>query len=139
MKKFRIEFRTSTQQVREMEVEFVSKKSATAQASLLADQLTKQRNEQVLYTVEEIPYVTDGGDLQEPTKQERKTFKKTGGRSQVMFTFRLDADLLEFLSTIGNKGRFINNLLHAKMAEWRDNPDADESTEYLEHTSIDGR
>ena len=133
MKKFKIEFITSTETIRTMEVEFVTKRVATTQASLMADVLTRERSEQVTYNITELPYTNEDGNLREPNKQERKKFTK-GGRTQISMTFRLDADLLEFLSVLKNKGRFINNLLHSQKARW-ERGEWEESTEYLNHTS----
>lgn len=43
-------------------------------------------------------------------KQERKKSPK-GERTQKLFSFRLDLDLIEYLDSQPNKGRFINELI----------------------------
>ena len=46
-------------------------------------------------------------------KSNRKQYAKQGsGSQQKMMSFRLDADLQEWLDTKENKGRLINKLLH---------------------------
>lgn len=51
----------------------------------------------------------------------RKESIKRGTRTQVVMTFRLDADLQEYLQTKANKGRFINDLIRdAKGKEGKD-------------------
>ena len=45
----------------------------------------------------------------------RKTGITRGVRTQKMMTFRLDADLVEFLETKDNKGRFINECIRNRM------------------------
>ena len=45
----------------------------------------------------------------------RKAGITRGVRTQKMMTFRLDADLVEFLETKDNKGRFINDCLRSRM------------------------
>lgn len=47
-------------------------------------------------------------------KQERKKSPK-GERTQKMFSFRLDFDLIDYLDSQPNKGRFINDLIRAHM------------------------
>lgn len=47
-------------------------------------------------------------------KQERKKSPK-GVRTQKMFSFRIDLDLVGYLESQPNKGRFINDLLRAHM------------------------
>jgi len=60
------------------------------------------------------------------TERNRKEYAKKGERSQKMMCFRLDNDLETFLSTVKNKGRLINDLLH-KYFETKPmaDPDAD--------------
>lgn len=41
----------------------------------------------------------------------RKEQIKRGTRTQVVMSFRLDADLQDYLKSKSNKGRFINNLI----------------------------
>lgn len=41
----------------------------------------------------------------------RKTPSANGSQSQKMMNFRLDLDLLDWLSTKPNKGRYINDLI----------------------------
>lgn len=47
--------------------------------------------------------------------RQRKTGITRGVRTQKMINFRLDADLLEFLNTKENKGRFINDVIRDRM------------------------
>lgn len=47
-------------------------------------------------------------------KQERKKSPK-GSRTQRMFSFRLDEDLFEYLNSVPNKGRYINDLIRMAM------------------------
>lgn len=47
----------------------------------------------------------------------RKTYAKNGERSQKMMAFRCDNDLLEWLTSQSNKGRYINDLIRADMKE----------------------
>lgn len=47
-------------------------------------------------------------------KQKRKKSPK-GERTQKMFSFRLDVDLVEFLESQPNKGRYLNDLLRVAM------------------------
>lgn len=57
--------------------------------------------------------------MSEETKTEKARLRKTGitrgVRTQKLTTFRLDADLVEFLDTKENKGRFINDCIRGKM------------------------
>lgn len=46
-------------------------------------------------------------------RQRRKSRAERGTRSQKMMSFRLDADVQDYLSTKPNKGRFINDLIRA--------------------------
>lgn len=45
----------------------------------------------------------------------RKTGITRGVRTQKLTTFRLDADLVEFLNTKENKGRYINECIRSRM------------------------
>ena len=45
----------------------------------------------------------------------RKAGITRGVRTQKMMTFRLDADLVDYLETKDNKGRFINDCLRSRM------------------------
>lgn len=47
-------------------------------------------------------------------KQERLKSPK-GARTQKMFSFRLDLDLVEYLESQPNKGRFLNDLIREAM------------------------
>ena len=47
----------------------------------------------------------------EKKKQERKNYAPRGTRTQKAMTFRLDNDAAEYLSTVDNKGRLINELI----------------------------
>lgn len=46
-----------------------------------------------------------------PLQRVRKTPSANGSQSQKMMNFRLDLDLLDWLSTKPNKGRYINDLI----------------------------
>ena len=50
---------------------------------------------------------------EEKTVQSRKTYGKRGEKSQKLIAFRADIDLLEWLNSQPNKGRYINNLIRA--------------------------
>ena len=71
-------------------------------------------------------------------KQQRKKYAPAGERGQVMTTFRLDSDLVEWLKKQANKGRYINNLIRAhrdRIEQKRESneeywPDERESTLY---------
>lgn len=45
----------------------------------------------------------------------RRTYAKRGERNQKMVTFRLDNELAGYLSSMPNKGRYINELIAADM------------------------
>ena len=45
----------------------------------------------------------------------RKTGITRGVRTQKMMNFRCDADLVDFLNTKENKGRFINDCIRSRM------------------------
>lgn len=57
--------------------------------------------------------------MNEETKTEKVRLRKTGitrgVRTQKLTTFRLDADLVEYLETKENKGRFINDCIRGRM------------------------
>lgn len=46
-----------------------------------------------------------------PRQRVRKTPSANGSQSQKMMNFRLDLDLLQWLSTKPNKGRYLNDLI----------------------------
>lgn len=47
----------------------------------------------------------------EKKKQGRKNYAPRGTRTQKAMTFRLDNEAAEYLSTVDNKGRLINELI----------------------------
>lgn len=47
--------------------------------------------------------------------RQRKTGITRGVRTQKMMNFRCDADLVEYLNTKENKGRFINDVIRDRM------------------------
>lgn len=49
--------------------------------------------------------------MEEQEKQTRKNYAKRGEKSQKMMSFRVDNDVWELLSKVGNKGRFLNDLV----------------------------
>lgn len=49
--------------------------------------------------------------MEEKEKQQRKKRAANGERDSKMMAFRLDGDLVDWLSKIANKGRLINDLL----------------------------
>ena len=51
----------------------------------------------------------------------RKAYAADGERGQKMMSFRLDADLKEWLDTKENKGRLINTLLRKKKEREEEN------------------
>lgn len=46
-------------------------------------------------------------------ERKRKEYVRGNGTTQKMTSFRLDADLLDYLQKVDNKGRLINNLLRS--------------------------
>ena len=48
---------------------------------------------------------------QEEQQRTRKEYAKKGERSQKMMSFRVDNDLIDWLESQTNKGRYINNLI----------------------------
>ena len=48
---------------------------------------------------------------QEVAVRVRKEYGKKGERTQKMMSFRVDNDLIEWLESQPNKGRYINNLI----------------------------
>lgn len=46
-----------------------------------------------------------------PRQRVRKTPSANGSQSQKMMNFRLDLDLLQWLNTKPNKGRYLNDLI----------------------------
>lgn len=51
---------------------------------------------------------------QDDTRQ-RKAGIKRGVRTQRTATFRIDNDIMDWLQTKGNKGRFVNETLRSRM------------------------
>lgn len=49
----------------------------------------------------------------EETQRVKKEYAQRGTRSQVMFNFRMDAELYEEVSKQANKGRFVNEAIRA--------------------------
>lgn len=47
--------------------------------------------------------------------QERKKGRVNGSRTQKVFSFRLDEDLIAWLDTRKNKGRYLNDLIRDDM------------------------
>lgn len=52
-------------------------------------------------------------DEDTPPHQERRPYAKKGEKRQMMMSFRLDLDNLQWLQQQGNKGRYINELIAA--------------------------
>ena len=48
-------------------------------------------------------------------KVERKKGRVNGQVTQIMTSFRVDADVVEFLKSKPNRGRFLNELIRAEM------------------------
>lgn len=46
----------------------------------------------------------------------RKDFDHKNGRTQKMMSFRVDLDVADWLGSVQNKGRFINELIRQSMA-----------------------
>ena len=57
--------------------------------------------------------------MNEETKTEKARLRKPGitrgVRTQKMMNFRCDADLVDYLNTKENKGRFINDCIRSRM------------------------
>lgn len=51
----------------------------------------------------------------EKRTQPRKAYAPDGQKSQKMMAFRVDNDLLDWLNSQPNKGRYINDLIRADM------------------------
>lgn len=49
--------------------------------------------------------------MKEEKKQERKKGRRNGAITQKVYSFRLDGDLIDWLSRQPNKGRYINDLI----------------------------
>lgn len=49
--------------------------------------------------------------MEEKTKQERRKRAKNGERNSKMMSFRVDWDVANILSEVGNKGRLLNELV----------------------------
>ena len=58
---------------------------------------------------------------EEKKKQGRKNYAPRGTRTQKAMTFRLDNEAAEYLSTVDNKGRLINELI----INWGKNKDTE--------------
>ena len=74
-------------------------------------------------------------ETKEKQKKERnrKEYAKKGERSQKMMCFRLDNELETKLSTVKNKGRLINDLLHKYFeTKPKEDPDVDPSENDIE-------
>lgn len=61
--------------------------------------------------------------MKQETKQDekerlRKEYGKKGERTQKMMSFRVDNDLIEWLESQPNKGRYINNLIAEDKKKW---------------------
>lgn len=59
----------------------------------------------------------------EKQKQDAVRIKKEwkhGVRTQKMMSFKIDLDLIEYLNTKPNKGRYINELIAADMTKHQD-------------------
>ena len=50
--------------------------------------------------------------------QERKKGRVNGSRTQKVYSFRLDGDLIEWLYRKPNKGRYLNNLIRDDMNKY---------------------
>lgn len=50
--------------------------------------------------------------------QERKKGRVNGSRTQKVYSFRLDGDLIEWLYRQPNKGRYLNNLIRNDMEKY---------------------
>lgn len=50
--------------------------------------------------------------------QERKKGRVNGSRTQKVYSFRLDGDLIEWLYRQSNKGRYLNNLIRDDMEKY---------------------
>lgn len=55
---------------------------------------------------------------QEERERVRKEYGKKGERTQKMMSFRVDNDLIEWLESQPNKGRYINNLIADDKKKW---------------------
>lgn len=58
-----------------------------------------------------------GTMLEEQEKKERtrRTYAKRGSRNQIMMSFRLDNELIEWVYAQHNRGRYINELIREDM------------------------
>lgn len=52
---------------------------------------------------------------QEKQQRTRRTYAKRGQRSQTMMSFRIDNELIEWLTSQHNMGRYINELIKMDM------------------------
>lgn len=51
--------------------------------------------------------------------QERKKGRVNGSRTQKVYSFRLDGDLIDWLYRQPNKGRYLNNLIRDDMEKFK--------------------
>lgn len=51
----------------------------------------------------------------EQKERNRKEYRKADGRTQKMVSFRLDNELLDWLESQQNKGRYLNELIREDM------------------------
>lgn len=61
--------------------------------------------------------------MEQKLKQERKKRAVNGGASSKMMSFRIDADMVEYLNTVQNKGRTVNDALRRWSTLWGNLPD----------------
>lgn len=54
-------------------------------------------------------------NLENSTSRIRKEYRKADGRTQKMVSFRLDNELLYWLESQQNKGRYLNELIREDM------------------------
>lgn len=52
----------------------------------------------------------------------RKDFDHKNGRTQKMMSFRIDLDVADWLGSVQNKGRFINEMIRQAMADTSNEP-----------------
>lgn len=57
---------------------------------------------------------------EEKTVQARKQYGKRGEKSQKLIAFRVDIDLLDWLKSQANMGRYINDLIRADKKRFSD-------------------
>lgn len=54
-------------------------------------------------------------NMENSTSRIRKEYRKADGRTQKMVSFRLDKELLDWLESQQNKGRYLNELIREDM------------------------